>query len=106
MDGRRFNGNKGHSTKAKGEDRRKNNYRKAINEAFSTEDVVKVLTKFKNACLKDGDIQAGRIFLEYTAGKPKQELDVTTNDESINTDVKAVSVNFKNTELLYKDVKA
>lgn len=36
------------------------------------------------AKVQDGDTQAIKIWLEYRFGKPKQQLDVTTDGEKIN----------------------
>ena len=74
MDGRKNNG--GNSTKSKGNDKRKNDFKKAINDAFSTSDVVEVLESLKATAIKDNDIQAAKVFLEYTAGKPTIQLEI------------------------------
>lgn len=81
MDKRKENG--GHSTKTKGVDKRKNSYRQAINEAFSNEDVIAVLKKCKVDWLEHDNIQAAKVFLENLVSKPTQELDVTSNGETI-----------------------
>lgn len=81
MDNRKKNG--GHSTKTKGFDKRKNSYRQAINEAFSTEDVINVLEKCKNDWLEHDNIQAAKVFLENLVSKPTQEIDVTSNGETL-----------------------
>ena len=81
MDNRKKNG--GHSTKTKGFDKRKNSYRQAINEAFSTEDVISVLEKCKNDWLEHDNIQAAKVFLENLVSKPTQEIDVTSNGETL-----------------------
>lgn len=72
-------GGSNHSTKSKGFDKRKNRFRKAIDEAFTGEEVVKLL----RTCLSEGnagDMQAAKVFLEYTVGKPKQEVEVSNPD--------------------------
>lgn len=80
-DKRKNNG--GNSTKSKGPDKRKNDYRKAILEAVTNEDVVEVVIKLKTMFIENDDLQAGKIFLENVVSKPTQEVDVTSNGESI-----------------------
>ena len=89
MDNRKNNGNKGHSTKAKeGKiDKRKNRYRDALDNAHTDGDVEKVINMVRDKALKEKDIQAGKLYLEYYVGKPKEGLDVTTNGETINIPV-------------------
>lgn len=75
MDGRRNNG--GHSTKAKsGIDRRKNPFRDVIAETVKPEDVKQVLEMVKLKAINDNDIPAAKLFLEYTLGKPDQNIDI------------------------------
>lgn len=75
MDGRKNNG--GHSTKAKsGIDRRKNPFRDVIAETVKPEDVKQVLEMVKLKAIKDNDIPAAKLFLEYTLGKPDQNIDI------------------------------
>lgn len=83
MDKRANNGNKGHSTKAKGVDKRKNEYRTAIAEAVSYDDVKALLTQaVKVALSEDKDrLKAMQMVLEYTLGKPKESLDLNANVE-------------------------
>jgi hypothetical protein len=78
--------NGGHSTKTKeGKiDKRKNEYRKALEEASTKQDVIDVINMIKHKAIKKQDVQAGKLFLEYYIGKPKDSLDVTTNGEMIN----------------------
>ena len=78
--GRRANG--GHSTKAKKPiDRRKNEYKEALKQAATVDDVVDVIIKLKETAIK-GDVPAIKLFLEYYVGKPKESLDITSNGES------------------------
>lgn len=81
MDKRKENG--GHSTKAKGIDKRKNEYKKAISEAVSYDDVKQLLSKaVKVALSEDKDrLKAMQMVLEYTLGKPKESLDLNANIE-------------------------
>ena len=74
MDKRKNNG--GHSTKSKGVDRRKNEYRKALEMASTVEDVKNVILKLKNVALSKGDVQAIKLYLEYYLGKPKESIDL------------------------------
>ena len=87
MDKRTENG--GHSTKAKeGKvDKRKNKYKDALDNAHKEGDVEKVINMVRDKALKDKDIQAGKLYLEYYVGKPKEGLDVTTNGNTINIPV-------------------
>lgn len=84
MDKRKNNG--GHSTKAKGADKRKNQYKDAVEQAASVEDVVDVLKMLLNKAKLKQDVKAAQLFLEYTIGKPKQEMDVSSSE--------GVSINF------------
>lgn len=88
MDKRKGNG--GHSTKAKGVDKRKNDFKTAINKAFKDEDVIHVLKTMYNLATQEADIQAAKLFLEYTAGKPSQQMDVTTNGDNISHNLKDI----------------
>lgn len=78
-DERRNNG--GNSTKAKKPiDRRKNEYKEALKQAATVEDVVDVICKLKDVA-NTGDVPAIKLFLEYYVGKPKESLDITSNGE-------------------------
>ena len=83
MDKRKNNG--GNSTKSKEGtiDKRKNEYREALGEASTKQDVIDVINMIKNKAVKDQDTTAAKIFLEYYIGKPKDSLDITTNGDSI-----------------------
>ena len=74
MDKRKNNG--GHSTKTNGVDKRKNEYRKALEMASTVEDVKNVILKLKNVALSKGDVQAIKLYLEYYLGKPKESIDL------------------------------
>lgn len=93
MDKRVNNGNKGHSTKSKGVDKRKNPYKNAIDDASNVDDVVNVLKKVKEKAL-DGDLNACKLFLEYYLGKPTQTVDQTNRVTIDNFNLKDV-INFK-----------
>ena len=76
MDGRKNNGNKGHSTKAKGVDRRKNEYKTALDKAGSVDSVSKVLKMLHKKATEDFDTSAAKIYLEYYLGRPTQPIDM------------------------------
>ena len=74
-DMRKFNG--GHSTRKKyGIDKRKNPYRQLVQDAITPKDVEKVLSMLVKKAVNKQDIKAAQLILEYTLGKPKQELDI------------------------------
>jgi len=81
MDGRKNNGNKGHSTKSTGTDKRKNDYKRAIEEAISVEDVALLIRRVKDIALsEDKDrMTALKTLLEYTLGKPHQTITEDVN---------------------------
>ena len=81
-DGRKNNG--GHSTKAKGTDKRKNPYRDIVQDTISKEDLAEVLMMLKNKAVEKKDVKAAQLLMEYTIVKPRQEYDVTTDGESFN----------------------
>ena len=85
MDKRKNNG--GNSTKAKGVDKRKNQYRDALEQANSVEDVVEVLKMVKNKAVEKQCIQASKLFLEYYLGKPETSIDIKST-EGVNIDFK------------------
>jgi len=84
MDGRKNNGNKGHSTKAKGIDKRKNPYKDVIHESISSDELGNVLRMLYNKAVTKHDVKAAQLLMEYTLVKPKQEFDITTDGESFN----------------------
>jgi len=80
MDKRKNNGNKGHSTKAKGVDKRKNEYRELLDLAATPDEVVEVIKTLKAKAIEKQDVNAIKLFLEYYLGKPKETI------ENINID--------------------
>lgn len=81
-DNRRHNG--GNSTKAKKPiDKRKNEYKDALKQAATVDDVVDVIVKLKEVA-NTGDIPAIKLFLEYYIGKPKDSIDITSNGDTLN----------------------
>jgi len=89
MDKRASNGNKGHSTKAKeGKlDKRRNEYKAALAEACTVDDVVNVLRTVRNSALS-ADMQAAKLFLEYYLGKPDSV--VKLEGDGLNINVKEI----------------
>ena len=81
MDKRKLNG--GHSTKAKGVDKRKNPYRNAITDAVTEEQLKEIIATLYSKAVKDDDTQAAKIILEYCLGKPKQQIE-QNNTHTIN----------------------
>lgn len=75
MDNPRKN-NGGHSTKAKGIDRRKNPFKDVIAESQTPEDVKAVLNMVKQKAMSEQDIPAAKLYLEYTLGKPDQTIEL------------------------------
>jgi len=65
MDLRKHNGNKGHSTKAKGIDKRKNIYKDALADALDVEDIANVLKMLYAKAIEEKDTNASKILLEY-----------------------------------------
>lgn len=82
MDKRKNNG--GHSTKAKGEDLRKNKYKELLDQASTPEDVVEVIKTLKQKAIDKQDVNAIKLFLEYYLGKPKETIDNTHSFNNFN----------------------
>ena len=84
MDKRKNNGNKGHSTKAKGADKRKNEYKELLDLAATPEEVVEVIKTLKAKAIEKQDVNAIKLFLEYYLGKPKETIETTHNINDFN----------------------
>lgn len=84
MDKRINNGNKGHSTKAKGSDKRKNEYRELLDLAATPDEVVEVIKTLKVKAIEKQDVNAIKLFLEYYLGKPKETIETTLNVNEFN----------------------
>ena len=84
MDKRRNNGNKGHSTKAKGVDRRKNDYKSVLENTLTHEDLGKVVKMLFNKAVEDNDTASAKILMEYYLGKPKETIEQTHNVSNFN----------------------
>lgn len=78
MDRRKNNG--GNSTKAKGVDKRKNEYKDVVNQVMTTENLCKVLNMLFNKAIKDEDTPAAKLLLEYSLGKPKETKDISITE--------------------------
>ncbi len=79
MDNRVNNGNKGHSTKAKGVDKRQNKYLRLLDEASTDDEIIQVLIVLKTKAIEEQDMNAIKLFLEYYLGKPKETIEQTHN---------------------------
>ncbi len=79
-DNRKNNGNKGHSTKAKGLDRRKNPYKNIVQEVVTVEKLADVLKMLLGKAIEEQDIPASKLLLEYSLGKPTETKDITINE--------------------------
>ena len=82
MDKRKFNG--GNSTKAKGFDKRKNEYKTVLENALTSDDLQKVVKMLFEKSVKDKDVTASKILLEYYLGKPKETIETTHNINDFN----------------------
>lgn len=87
MDKRKFNGNKGHSTKAKGLDRRKSEYKQVLNTSLTPTELSDVVKVLYNKAIQDKDVPACKLLLEYYLGKPTQKVEqqstITTEPFSV-----------------------
>lgn len=87
-DKRKQNG--GHSTKSKGIDKRKNNFKDALSNACTLKDVERVILALKESAF-DGEVQAMKLFLEYYLGKPTQIIEQETTHKVVTgLDLKAI----------------
>jgi hypothetical protein len=82
MDGRRNNG--GNSTKAKGVDKRKNQYRQVLSNTLTPEDLSAVINMLYKKAIDKQDVKASQILLEYYLGKPKETIEATHNINDFN----------------------
>ena len=74
LDGRKRNG--GHSTKAKGIDKRKNPYKDVVNDVITAKELEKILKMLLGKAINEEDISASKLLLEYSLGKPKETKDI------------------------------
>ena len=78
MDKRKQNG--GHSTKAKGADKRKNEYKDVVKSVVTVEKLADVLKMLLGKAIDEQDIPASKLLLEYSLGKPTETKDITINE--------------------------
>ncbi len=88
MDKRKNNG--GHSTKAKGFDKRKNDYKEVLENSLTSEDLSKVIKMLFNKSIKDEDVNASKILLEYYLGKPTQTIEQNNTHTLNDFDIKDI----------------
>ena len=81
MDKRKENG--GHSTKAKGIDKRKNDLKQVVKDVVTSDELTKVLKMLLNKAVNEYDTTAAKMILEYSIGKPTESKDFTTNGKDI-----------------------
>ena len=77
MDKRKLNG--GHSTKSKGLDKRKNEYKSVLENALKPDELKNVIQMLYKKSINDFDVPASKILLEYYLGKPKETVETTHN---------------------------
>ena len=78
MDKRKQNG--GHSTKTKGADKRKNEYKDIVKSIVTVEKLGEVLKMLLGKAINEQDIPASKLLLEYSLGKPTETKDITINE--------------------------
>jgi len=78
MDKRKQNG--GHSTKTKGADKRKNEYKDVVKSVVTVEKLADVLKMLLGKAIDEQDIPASKLLLEYSLGKPTETKDITINE--------------------------
>lgn len=85
MDKRKNNG--GHSTRSRGLDKRRNQYKEVLDDSLTVDDISKVVKMLFKKATKDEDTNAAKILMEYYLGKPTQTIEQknthTLNDFSI-----------------------
>jgi hypothetical protein len=84
MDKRKNNG--GNSTIAKGFDKRKNGYKDILEQALTPGQLSLVIKMLYNKSIKEDDVNASKILLEYYLGKPTQSVineNINYNEESL-----------------------
>jgi hypothetical protein len=90
MDKRKNNG--GNSTKSKGVDKRRNEWKSVLSDALTPEDLTQVIKMLFKKSIDKQDVKASQILLEYYLGKPKETIEATHNINEFN--IKDI-VNFK-----------
>ena len=79
-DKRHYNG--GNSTKAKGTDLRRNEYRQAVADATNEEEIKNVIQMLYQKAIDRKCVKASELFLSYVVGKPT-EIDFTASSDII-----------------------
>lgn len=79
-DKRQYNG--GNSTKAKGTDLRRNEYRQAVADATNEDEIKNVIRMLYEKAIERKCVKASELFLSYVVGKPT-EIDLTTSSVDI-----------------------
>ena len=69
-----------HSTKAKGADKRKNEYKDVVKSVVTVEKLADVLKMLLGKAIDEQDIPASKLLLEYSLGKPTETKDITINE--------------------------
>jgi len=79
MDKRKNNG--GHSTKAKNPltDRRKHQFKDVVHRALKPQELEDVFKMLYDKAVNEQDTSAAKLLIEYTVGKPTQNIDLETN---------------------------
>lgn len=78
MDKRKNNG--GNSTKAKGIDKRKNEYKNIVKEVVTEQKLRELLMMLLDKAIDEQDLTACKMLLEYSLGKPKETKDVNITE--------------------------
>lgn len=81
MDKRKHNG--GHSTRSRGIDKRKNEYKEVLNDALNEDELKKVVRMLYGKAVNDEDTNAAKILIEHYLGKPKQTIDQNNTNYDI-----------------------
>lgn len=81
-DRRKYNG--GNSTKAKGVDKRKNEYKSVLENTLNPDELSTVIRMLYDKAIEKQDVKAAQIILEYYLGKPKETIETTHNVNDFN----------------------
>lgn len=80
-------GNQGWSTKSKKPvDKRRNSFRNELKRVVSPEDFAEVVGKLMQQA-KNGNVRAAQIFLSYTLGLPKQQVEVESTERQFSVQI-------------------
>lgn len=81
-DRRKYNG--GNSTKAKGVDKRKNQYKLVLENTLNPDELSAVIRMLYDKAIEKQDVKASQIILEYYLEKPKETIETTHNVNDFN----------------------